>query len=314
MRSQWGGGIMSTRFNFGHAVFFMPRLMLRRPLAGSWVALWAIAPFAAIPLLAVAMADNLAISGSAEAVRMGEPAAGAIIALVLGVLISSIMTYTVWLRFLVRDEVGSFIPLRLAGDEWRLFVTLLIFMLLYLLLAIAFLIPTGLAAAGLSAISSQADSTVALLPFALFVPLFLCFYAWFLVRLLPMLALSIQTRRIVGVSVLAVTKGVFWPMLGAIAAACGLTFVFQFVVMIPMAIIGSLSAAAVDADGSLADMSMISGVATGVAIAAIVVVFSMMIAIILGPIAYAVRRHAGTLPEDMVENSASAAISAEAEH
>ncbi|WP_300555435.1 hypothetical protein [Maricaulis sp.] len=305
---------MSTRFNLGDAVFFMPRLMIRRPLAGLWVALWAIAPFVAIPLLVVITSDNFAISGSTEAVNIGEPSVGVIIALVAGLLISSTMAYTAWLRFLVRDEVGGLIPLRLAGDEWRLFVTVLVFMLLYFLLAIAFLIPIGLAAAGLSAFSSPSDSGVGMMGVVLFVPLFLCFYAWIVVRLLPMLALSIQTRRIVGVSVWAVTKGVFWPMLGAIVVAYCLTFVFQFVLMIPMAIIGALSAAAVDADGSLAGMSLISVVATGVAIAVMVVVFSMMMAMILGPTAYAVRRHAGTLPEDMVEQSGGAAVSAEAEN
>lgn len=288
---------MSTRFKFTDAVFFMPLLFFKRPLAGLWVAVWAFMPFVflfgGMYLLGLEyLLPETAPDGSFETI----PSIPVLVALYAGIIFALIALYSIWLRFLVRDESGGLWPIGLGGDELRLAVTLLIVFVIFgaaMMLAFSPMLFLAFSAGAAGAEASPAmPGPIAIVA----VPLAIGVFVWVSVRFSPIFAWSIQQRSIVAFSVWNVSKGAFWPFFGAILVSNILSTVLQVIGTLPAMAIGGVAALGGDFAAETDDLPMLTSAALG---AYFVLLFSIMMGYLLGPIAYVVRWHAGTLPVDM---------------
>lgn len=287
---------MSTRFRFTDAVFFMPLLFFKRPLAGLWVAVWAFMPFVILfgGMFVLGLQDLLpetAPDGSVESI----PSIPVLAVFYAGVIFALIALLSIWLRFLVRDESGGLWPIGLGGDELRLVVTLLI---VYVIFSAAVLLAFSplmfLAFLAGAAGTDASDAMPGLLAF-IAVPLAVGVFVWVSVRLSPVFAWSIQQRRIVGLSVWNVSKGVFWPFLGALLVSSIIGTVLQLAGVLPIFPIMTLAGL----DGTAVAPEEMSTAGTIAIFAYVMLLFSILMGYSLGPFAYVVRWHAGTLPVEM---------------
>ncbi|WP_300529969.1 hypothetical protein [Maricaulis sp.] len=288
---------MKTGFNFTDAVFFMPLQVFKRPLSALWVAVWAFMPFVLIfaAIYLFGLQDLLPESGPDG--RLEEvPSWPFLILVYCGLLFAFVAIYSIWLRFLVRDQSGGWWPIGLGADELRLIITLMLLLLLIALVMGLLFLPIGWIAIALGGQDGGAPNGPATAAIVVVAIALVGAYFWVAIRLSPILAWSIHERRIVGLSVWRVSKGVFWPFLGAILVSGVISMVMQFAGMLPMLPIMTLSGMAVDATGTAGDFSTVGGV---VMAAYLFLLVSLLIGYSLGPVAYVVRWHAGTLPVEM---------------
>jgi hypothetical protein len=297
---------MSTRFKFTDAVFFMPLLFFKRPLAGLWVAIWAFMPFVILfgGMYLLGLEDLLpetAPDGSFETI----PSIPVLVVLYAGVIFALIALYSIWLRFLVRDESGGLWPIGLGGDELRLAVTLLIIFVIFGVAMMLAISPVMFLAFSAGAAEADTSNTMPG-PFVLIaVLLAIGFFVWVSVRLSPIFAWSIQQRSIVAFSVWNVSKRAFWPFFGAILVSNILSTVLQVVGTLPAMAIGGVAVLGGDMSAETDNLPMLASAALG---AYFVLLFSIMIGYLLGPMAYVVRWHAGTLPVEMQHHNTVAAV------
>jgi hypothetical protein len=118
------------------------------------------------------------------------------------------------LRWLVRGEKGGgLFGLTLGADTWRVLLTYLVWLLLF----IAFSIAVALFYVAVSAFSSLggAATWVAMLLGALAPLGFVALLLWGAVRLAPAAATSVARRRFAFFGALSVTRTHYWPLLGA---------------------------------------------------------------------------------------------------
>jgi hypothetical protein len=118
------------------------------------------------------------------------------------------------LRWLVRGESGgALLGLTLGADTWRVFATYFMWLLLFIaftVLIVLFYVLTSLIANMGGAARLIAMVLGALAPLG-----FIALLIWGAVRFAPAAATSIARRRFAFFEAPRVTKGIFWPLLGA---------------------------------------------------------------------------------------------------
>ena len=132
-----------ARFDFANALFHFFIVFSRRPLSILWLAFWAIAiyviVFAAMigifwPFIDLVLeAERKGVDPDEQEVlaMLGSILLGGSFA-VIGSILVAVSIQGAWLRLLAKDEVKSIIPLRLGGDELRLFVVNIAFVLFWI--------------------------------------------------------------------------------------------------------------------------------------------------------------------------------------
>ncbi|MEE2527155.1 hypothetical protein V0U79_12325 [Hyphobacterium sp. HN65] len=243
-------------FDFGKATFHFFNVFGRKPAAVIWIALWQAMLNAGLMYLAFVTIGDFYIwilgeafsgTGPDEAEmfnRMGSiMSVGPLIS--IGGMLIALMAQGAWLRLLVRDEMAPLIPFRLAGDELHLFATnvglLGIAIGLYFLFALVLVftgVAVGLAAAGGG--SSNAGLAGGL-TFAIAVLVMLGLALFIGVRVSAAPAATVLERRI-AFPAWSVTKGKFWPVLGAYILVAVMLMVLggAFMMVVNFAFLGAL--------------------------------------------------------------------------
>lgn len=184
-------------------------------------------------LYSVATAILLALAGPAyfQIFQMSLAGEGEVLSdqeawrLILPVILAYILAIPVFLiawsmleasvqRHYIRREGFS---LRLGGDEWRLVVVALLYILfgtlLYGVVIGAVFLPFGMFL-GNSAVTGNTDPSSFLMLFPMMLVM-MCIILFFLVRMSPAPALTIRDRKITFFGAWRASRGKFWPMLGA---------------------------------------------------------------------------------------------------
>ncbi len=143
-----------------------------------------------------------------------------LLAIPLGILFWVIFEGALQRRYM-RDEGFS---LRIGGDEGRLFVVGLLWLLTFIGLYLGIVIVIGIVGGGLGVAIGEAAVFI-------LIPLIiagLALFAWVVVRLSPASAMTVRDRKITFISAFGVSKGRFWAMF------------FAFIIMAIVAYIVSL--------------------------------------------------------------------------
>ena len=153
------------RYDFTNALFHFFSVFSRRPLSLAWVAFWQflilVSLVAGLVILLFPIFRELTIAGlndvEPDPEILLQLAGASLLAVSLAPLVYTLALISIqaaWLRLLARDEVKSIIPLRLGGDELRLLVINLFFIILWVaaftVIALAFIaLNAGFAMSGL---------------------------------------------------------------------------------------------------------------------------------------------------------------------
>lgn len=218
-------------FDFGKAVFHFFNVFSRKPAAVIWIALWQSLLYAGLLYLTfVTIGDyyvwifgelasgNVGMIDETEIMnRMANVMSFGPLISIGGILIA-LMAQGAWLRLLTRGEMSAVIPFRLGGDELRLFATNLGLIGIGIGLYFAFLFVMIFAGVAVGiAVSSGGDANVGLaggLTVAIAILVMLGLSLFVGVRLSAAPAMTVLERRI-AFPAWGVTKGKFWPVLGA---------------------------------------------------------------------------------------------------
>lgn len=276
------------------------------------VAAWAVIYLAAMVL---AVGILLGFMGSALGVllpgRAAEPALGGpmmkslvliyAVLLPLGLIAQSVMVCAVY-RAILRPDDRGFYFLRVGADELRMILVSI------LLLLIGFLVPVAVAAAVGGVTASMPGTGLKVLTGLGSGIAGFCLVVWIGVRLCLASSMTFAERRVRVFGSWALTRGRFWPLLGAFVLACVLAILVNIVMQIVMAILIGLSggalAGALHPSAKLDPSVMISlapAAAGYLAVAALSSLLQMLI--FLAPIAAAYRAIAVN-PVDMADTFA----------
>tara|TARA_R110002072_G_scaffold22253_1_gene77838 strand:- start:381 stop:1400 length:1020 start_codon:yes stop_codon:yes gene_type:complete len=217
---------MTTQpFEFGDAIGHFFKTMGRRPGGTLWVALWNSILISVVFGAVIWMVAPAYLSVLDTAMTGEEPDASEVWAIMgpflfvfplafFGSIIAALVAQGAWLRLLVRDEIAAGIPLRFGGDELRLLVVNLLYMVLGIAFYIAFVvlvIVMGIAFAGSDG-GLAAGATAALIG-GTFVLLALVIAVFLGVRLSAAPALTVYDRKIRFFESWGATSRIFWWLL-----------------------------------------------------------------------------------------------------
>lgn len=299
-------------FSATNAAFEGFRLARERPAAiGIWSAFLLVFGVVTTALLIAMAGPQLAAMATAE--PGADPSQmmasfGAIGPAYLLILLLSFVAYAVLyaavFRAILRPAEGGVGFLRLGGDELRVGLALLavigILFVAYIVCVLAGAVVFGgaaAAAAGAGDAGGPMALVAGLIGFVVFVGLF-CALIWLLVRLSLALPATFDRRSIQIASAWRLTKGRFWPLLGAYLLSFVLMIVVYLLALIVFAAIAALLGGGLAAVGGVfqPDLTSLAGYFTPLIIVYTVftaVLSALALAITVGTTAAAYREIAG---------------------
>ena len=217
-------------FSAADAAFTGFRVVWERPLA---VVIWAIVQFVASLafnlFMAVSAGQTVAQMAQLGVPQLGDPRAEALmreaaptyVAVLIGQLVLAAVFYAAMNRAVIRPTESRFGYLQLASDELRQLGVLALLLALLLGFYLAVFVVSLVVVGVLMAVLGNA-AAIALT--AILIPVVICALIFFGVRLSLASPLTFATRRITVFRSWSMTRGRFWPLLGAylIALALGL--------------------------------------------------------------------------------------------
>ncbi|WP_417491504.1 hypothetical protein [Maricaulis sp.] len=291
----------TPKFDIIEASFYFLSVFKRRPGACLWVLVWSCVP---LVLVIFAMMQTLRSVAIGEAGALPQAFVPVFIVCWIALMGAMLSGYAAWLRLMVRDEVAPGIPLRFGADEWRLLGSMFAIFGVYLLVALGMMIvvaPGSLLSRGFE-VGTPAHMALNVLSVAIAFSLFI----WFAVRAYPIYALSVLERRVVGPSVWAATKGVFWPVLACLLILASAFLLMQLALGMTLAPLGAALSMGIDPEAvrtgnGWAQLGLLkASLLTLISLVSFLLLLAMQ-AFALGPSAYIVlwnaRRHAAAPPQ-----------------
>ena len=218
-------------YDFTEATFRFFITLGRRPGAALQVALWQFVLYAGLvaivltsywPLMTVVLQAAVENAEPSEAdlfASMGGVWIGATTSVFGGILIA-LMIQGAWLRLLTHGETKPGIPIRLGGDEGRLFLVNLIFFAFVFIGTFVTLLVGGLLGAAVAAgVEAGGDGALFLAPIIVLIVLALLVFAVFIaLRLAAAPAMSVNERRFRLFESFAATRRIWgWMLLSYMA-------------------------------------------------------------------------------------------------